>query len=158
MRSAMRSGTVSYTQLMFSSNDTPAEEFVYANDLGAIINLDDITHIDFLEKAIGKIPETISCRSVSYTHLDVYKRQDTDGGQKGAHTDPGGAQVVDLVDLQGCVDLVGVIQDLRHLVGGDGVQSAAEGVKLDQIQVLPGLYEVGRGVEPGVVHPLIHYI
>lgn len=48
--------------IMFSSNDTPAEEFVYANDLGAIINLDDITHIDFLEKAIGKIPETISCR------------------------------------------------------------------------------------------------
>ena len=47
---------------MFSSNDTPAEEFVYANDLGAIINLDDITHINFLEKAIGKIPETISCR------------------------------------------------------------------------------------------------
>ena len=48
--------------IMFSSNDTPAEEFVYANDLGAITNLDDITHIDFLEKAIGKIPETISCR------------------------------------------------------------------------------------------------
>ena len=48
--------------IMFSSNDTPAEEFVYANDLGAIINLDEITHLDFLEKAIGKIPETISCR------------------------------------------------------------------------------------------------
>ena len=47
---------------MFSSNDTPAEEFVYANEIGATINLDDITHIDFLEKAIGKIPETISCR------------------------------------------------------------------------------------------------
>ena len=31
-------------------------------ELGAIINLDDITHIDFLEKAIGHIPETISCR------------------------------------------------------------------------------------------------
>ena len=48
--------------IMFSSNDTPAEEFVYANEIGATINLDDITHIDFLEKAIGKIPETISCR------------------------------------------------------------------------------------------------
>ena len=48
--------------IMFSSNDTPAEEFVYADKLGAIINLDDITHIDFLEKAIGHIPETISCR------------------------------------------------------------------------------------------------
>lgn len=48
--------------IMFSSNDTPAEEFVYANEIGATINLDDITHIDFLEKVIGKIPETISCR------------------------------------------------------------------------------------------------
>lgn len=48
--------------IMFSSNDTPAEEFAYANELGAIINLDDFTHIDFLEKTLGFIPETISCR------------------------------------------------------------------------------------------------
>ncbi len=49
-------------QIMFSSNNTPAEEFQLADRLGAVINLDDITHIDFLEQAIGKIPETISCR------------------------------------------------------------------------------------------------
>ena len=48
--------------IMFSSNDTPAEEFAYAAKLGAVINLDDYTHIDFLEKTIGYIPETISCR------------------------------------------------------------------------------------------------
>ena len=48
--------------IMFSSNETPAEEYEYANKLGAIINLDDITHIDFLEETIGYIPETISCR------------------------------------------------------------------------------------------------
>ena len=48
--------------IMFSSNDTPAEEYALADKLGAIINLDDITHIDFLEKTIGHIPETISCR------------------------------------------------------------------------------------------------
>ena len=48
--------------IMFSSNATPAEEFAYASKLGAIINLDDFTHIDFLEKTIGYIPETISCR------------------------------------------------------------------------------------------------
>ncbi len=48
--------------IMFSSNDTPVEEFAYAAKLGATINLDDITHIDFLEKTIGKLPETISCR------------------------------------------------------------------------------------------------
>ena len=49
-------------EIMFSSNETPAEEYKYADELGAIINLDDITHIDFLEDTIGHIPETISCR------------------------------------------------------------------------------------------------
>ena len=49
-------------EIMFSSNDTPVEEFAYANKLGAIINLDDITHIDVLEETLGYIPETISCR------------------------------------------------------------------------------------------------
>ena len=48
--------------IMFSSNDTPAEEFRLAAQLGATINLDDFTHIDFLKEAIGYIPETISCR------------------------------------------------------------------------------------------------
>lgn len=48
--------------IMFSSNDTPLDEFAYANDLGAIINLDDFTHIQCLEDTLGYIPETISCR------------------------------------------------------------------------------------------------
>ena len=48
--------------IMFSSNATPAEEFVYANKIGAIINLDDFTHIDFLEKTLGYLPETLSLR------------------------------------------------------------------------------------------------
>ncbi|MDO5560629.1 MAG: diaminopimelate decarboxylase [Oscillospiraceae bacterium] len=48
-------------EIMFSSNVTPAEDFVLAKKLGAIINLDDFTHIDFLEKTAG-IPETICCR------------------------------------------------------------------------------------------------
>ncbi len=47
--------------IMFSSNATPAEEFEYAKKLGAIINLDDFTHIDFLEKTCG-LPEKICCR------------------------------------------------------------------------------------------------
>ena len=49
-------------EIMFSSNDTPAEEFRLAARLGATINLDDFTHIDFLKETIGTIPETISCR------------------------------------------------------------------------------------------------
>ncbi len=48
--------------IMFSSNDTPPEEFKYADDLGAIINLDDITHIDILEKTLGYLPKKLSCR------------------------------------------------------------------------------------------------
>lgn len=47
--------------IMFSSNDTPAKDFEYARRLNATINLDDITHIEFL-KEHGGIPETISCR------------------------------------------------------------------------------------------------
>ncbi len=47
--------------IMFSSNNTPAEEFVKARELNAIINLDDFTHIDFLNEVAG-IPEVISCR------------------------------------------------------------------------------------------------
>ena len=48
--------------IMFSSNETPAEEYILAEKLGAIINLDDITHIDFLEKTLVYLPKTLSCR------------------------------------------------------------------------------------------------
>lgn len=47
--------------IMFSSNNTPAREFKKAKDLGAIINLDDITHIEMLEKSVG-VPEIICFR------------------------------------------------------------------------------------------------
>jgi diaminopimelate decarboxylase len=47
--------------IMFTSNDTPAKEYAKAKELGAVINLDDITHIPFLEKAAG-IPELICLR------------------------------------------------------------------------------------------------
>lgn len=50
------------SEIMFSSNETPAEEFELAARLGATINLDDFTHIDFLRETLGYIPETISCR------------------------------------------------------------------------------------------------
>lgn len=47
--------------IMFSSNDTPPEDFRLARKLGAVINLDDLTHVDFLNEVAG-IPETICCR------------------------------------------------------------------------------------------------
>lgn len=49
-------------KIMFTSNDTPPEEFKAAYDLGAIINLDDITHIEALQQAVGTTPDTICFR------------------------------------------------------------------------------------------------
>lgn len=59
----MLSEAVGFTghDIMFSSNVTPAAEYVKAKELGAYINLDDYTHIDFLEENAG-IPKTVCCR------------------------------------------------------------------------------------------------
>ncbi|MBO5565226.1 MAG: diaminopimelate decarboxylase [Lachnospiraceae bacterium] len=51
------------SKIMFSSNDTPEEDFLLAAKLNAILNLDDFTHIEFVEKILdGKFPETMSLR------------------------------------------------------------------------------------------------
>ncbi|MEA4920401.1 MAG: diaminopimelate decarboxylase [Clostridiaceae bacterium] len=47
--------------IMFSSNDTPIDEYTHAKKLGAIINLDDISHIAMLDK-LGEFPDTVCCR------------------------------------------------------------------------------------------------
>lgn len=57
---AERAGIIG-EEIMFTSNDTPALEFIKAKELGAIINLDDISHIDYLERYAG-IPKIISLR------------------------------------------------------------------------------------------------
>lgn len=49
-------------EIMFSSNDTPPEEYRMAAQLGGIINLDDITHIEIVERELGSLPQTMSCR------------------------------------------------------------------------------------------------
>ncbi|MDR2909360.1 MAG: diaminopimelate decarboxylase [Oscillospiraceae bacterium] len=75
-------------EIMFSSNATPAEEFIYAKKLGAIINLDDITHIDFLEEAAG-IPETICCRYNPGGNFKISNEiMDTPGEAKYGFTKP----------------------------------------------------------------------
>ena len=48
--------------IMFSSNDTPPEEYLKCAQLGGIINLDDITQIDVVEKTLGTLPRKLSCR------------------------------------------------------------------------------------------------
>jgi diaminopimelate decarboxylase len=52
---------LSGNDIIFTSNDTPASEYQKAVDLGAIINLDDISHIEYLEKNVG-LPELVCCR------------------------------------------------------------------------------------------------
>lgn len=49
-------------EIMFTSNETPAKEYQKAFELGAIINLDDFSHIEFLEKTLGKLPELLCFR------------------------------------------------------------------------------------------------
>ena len=49
-------------EIMFSSNDTPEEEYIFANQLGGIINLDDFSNIAELEETLGTLPKTMSLR------------------------------------------------------------------------------------------------
>lgn len=48
--------------IMFTSNDTTDKEFIKANELGAFINFDDISHIAFYESAVGNLPELVCFR------------------------------------------------------------------------------------------------
>ena len=61
LRMSQRCG-ITGQHIMFSSNNTTAGEFQLAHDLGATINLDDLTLVDLLEEALGTVPERISCR------------------------------------------------------------------------------------------------
>ena len=70
-------------EIMFSSNETPAEEFAYAAEIGAIINLDDFTHIEFLEGIVGELPKTMSCRyNPGGTYAITNDIMDTPGDSK----------------------------------------------------------------------------
>ena len=77
------------------------------------------------------------------------------GGQQTADADTGSPQIVHLIDFQDGVELVAALQNFAHLVGGNGVQAAAEGIQLNQLQVLPIPYKFRRTVQPGMVDPLV---
>lgn len=49
-------------EIMFTSNETRAKEYKYARKIGAIVNLDDISHIDYFEKDVGKLPSLLCFR------------------------------------------------------------------------------------------------
>ena len=80
-----------------------------------------------------------------------------DGGQQGTDPDPGSAQVVDFVNLQAGINLAGTGQNITDLVRGDGIQPASEGIQLYQVQILMLPHIACRGIETGVVHPLVGY-
>ena len=66
-------------EIMFSSNETPAEDFRLADELGATINLDDLTHVEFLQETVGHIPETVCCR---FNPGGVFQLADTGDGNQ----------------------------------------------------------------------------
>ena len=77
------------------------------------------------------------------------------GRGQGAQADRGGPEIGDLIDLEGRVDASGGLQDLLDLVGGHGVDAAAEGVELNELEVVRIGDELGGLVEAGVVGPLV---
>lgn len=64
-------------EIMFSSNDTPREDFALAAKLGAVINLDDIGHISFLKEILGSFPAVMSCR---YNPGEIFQLEKTHEG------------------------------------------------------------------------------
>ena len=77
--------------------------------------------------------------------------------KQAAHANARRAQVRHLVDLQHRVHLAGRFQHLLHLIGGEGIQAASEGVQLNEIEILTLGDHLGRRVQARVVHPLIHH-
>ena len=90
-------------EIMFSSNNTLAEEYQLADRLGAVINLDDLTHVEFLEQSIGRIPETVFCRynPGGVFTLGAGKVMDTPGDAKYGMTRPQIAQAFRLLKAKG---------------------------------------------------------
>ena len=77
------------------------------------------------------------------------------GGDEAADADARRAEIRDLVDLQNGVETVALLQNLRDLVGRDGVEPAAEGVELDELELRPGADELRRRIEAGMIDPLV---
>ena len=75
--------------------------------------------------------------------------------QQRPHADARRAQRVHLVNLDERIQLAAAFQNLRHLIGRHGVQPAAEGVELNQLQIIPLADKLRRHIQAGMVHPLV---
>ena len=78
-----------------------------------------------------------------------------DGGEQRADADAHRAEVVDLVNLEAGVELAALLQKLANLIGRDGVETAAERVELNELKIVAPADEFRRGVEAGVIDPLV---
>lgn len=76
------------SKIMFSSNNTPVKDFELASKLNSFINLDDFTHIDYLNEICG-IPETIFCR---YNPGGIFALNPTEDGTAQVMDNPGDAK------------------------------------------------------------------
>ena len=64
-------------------------------------------------------------------------------------------EVVDLINLQAGINLAASSQNLINLIGGNGVETAAERVQLNQVKIVACLYIVCSCIQTGVIHPLV---
>ena len=76
------------SEIMFSANNTPEKDLKLAVELNSYVNLDDYTHIDFLDNLCG-IPETIFCR---YNPGGIFKINGTEDGSPQVMDNPGEAK------------------------------------------------------------------
>ena len=87
--------------------------------------------------------------------MDIFLFTKTDRRNQRADTDTCCPQVADFIDLQTSVKSSGAGQDIFDLIRCHRIQTAAEGVELDQFQVFLSFYKLGRFIQSGVVHPLV---
>ena len=96
--------------------------------------------------------------SRTYGAFCLFLFPDADGRKQRTDTDTGSAQIVDFVDFQRRINFIRTGQNICHFIRSYGVQSATEGIQLDQIQIFRCFYIIRRCVQAGMIHPLVHNI
>ena len=88
--------------------------------------------------------------------LSFFLFTNPDCSKERTHTNAGCSKVIYFINLQCRIDFIGTGQDIGDLICSHGIQSAAKGVELDEIQIFCCFYIVCRSVQTGMIHPLIH--
>ena len=93
---------------------------------------------------LGKLPALIG--NGCGNRLDVLLPAHIHGGKQRANPNTDGTQIVHLVDFQQGIELVAFFQNFGNLVGSHRVQAAAEGIELDELQIVPLCHKLSRAV------------